>query len=45
VITVDADPATASACSEQELEIVKQLVDMVNKKFNTNVKIMIKKKH
>ena len=33
----------ASACSEQELEIVKQLVDMVNKKFNTNVKIVIKK--
>ena len=35
----------ASACSDIELELVKQLVSMVNKKFNINVKIVIKKKH
>ena len=35
----------ASACSELELELVKQLVDMVNKKFNINIKIVFKKKH
>jgi hypothetical protein len=35
----------ASACSELELELVKQLVEMVNKKFNINVKIVFKKKH
>jgi len=34
-----------SACSELELEIVKHLVDMVSKKFNINVKIVVKKKH
>jgi len=34
----------ASACSDLELELVKQLVDMVNKKFNINVKIVVKKK-
>lgn len=34
----------AIACSELELELVKRLVDMVNKKFNINVKIVFKKK-
>jgi hypothetical protein len=33
----------AIVCNELELELVKYLVDMVNKKFN--VKIVIKKKH
>jgi len=46
---VDADRnyviREASACSDLELELVKQLVDMVNKKFNINIIVKIKKKH
>jgi hypothetical protein len=34
---------TASACSEKELEIAKGLVELVNKKFGMNFKIVVKK--
>jgi hypothetical protein len=44
---VDADRdyviREASACSNAEFELVKKLVEMVNKKFNINVKIVVKK--
>jgi hypothetical protein len=34
----------AIACSELELELVKQLIELVNKKFNININVKIKKK-
>ena len=47
LVDVDRDYVIreAFACSETEFELVKKLVEMVNKKFNINVKIVVKKKH
>jgi hypothetical protein len=47
LVDVDRDYVIreASACSNAELELVKKLVEMVNKKFNINVKVVVKKKH